>query len=59
MLAGSSVDPNLALMAKPAQQKAEATEYQNHFSLRVFTGTITLTYSVAAGVTIVVSDATT
>jgi hypothetical protein len=53
------VDPNLALMAKPAQQKAEAMEYQNHFSLRVFTGTITLTYSVAAGVTIVVSDATT
>jgi hypothetical protein len=31
------MDPNLALMAKPAQQKAEAMEYQNHFSLRVFT----------------------
>jgi len=37
MLAGSSLDPNLALIAKPAQQNAEATEYQNHFCLRVFT----------------------
>ena len=37
MLAGSSFDPNLALIAKPAQQKADATEYQNHFCLKVFT----------------------
>ncbi len=42
MLAGSSVDPNLALIAKPAQQNAEAMENQNHFCLRSLHASLSL-----------------